>query len=161
MINIYTLNNNRDLRIKKRFEYFSEIFGKCCNRIKSVSKNRDYCFFRIPQIVIGIPIFNVKNCCDYIYEILVNKGFKVSQIHNDHLLIYWGHVPSYISNPNMENSKKYRLDLIEHEPKSKSQNTKFNKIQNKLFRDINDSDNHTENFIYDLPELNNKLKNVL
>ena len=144
MINIYTLNTNRDLRAKKRQEFFRKILNKCYNRIKTISKKRTFCFFKIPNIVIGIPIFDIRKCRDYIFEILIKKGFKVSQIKDQFLLIYWGHIPSYISNPKLR------------------QNYAKPRIRNKeVYRDINDLDDDNKNFIYDLPEFNNKINKVL
>ena len=48
-----------------------------------------------------MPLINTNKCSDYIYKILVRKGFKVSQLNNNYLLIYWGHISSSINNNNL------------------------------------------------------------
>jgi len=144
-MNIYTLNNSRDLRTKQRHEYYNKILNRCYNRIKTVSKTRTFCFFKIPRIVIGIPLFNIIKCSNYIFKLLIQKGFKVSQIKTNYLLIYWGHIQSYISNPKLKNNE------IQKPRKKKPE----------IYRNINDVDNNNQNFIYDLPEFNNKINNIL
>ena len=144
MINIYTLNNTRDMREKKREQFYKRVLTRCYNRIKITSKNRTFCFFKIPNIVFGIPIFNTEKCSNYVFNILIKKGFKVSQVKGNCLLIYWGHIPSYVSEPNL---KMNNVPLIKQQKKEN-------------YRNINDVDDNN-NFIYDLPELNEKIKRIL
>jgi len=152
MINIYTLNNNRDLRTKKRENTYKTILLKCYNKIKASSKSRQYCFYKIPPFVIGFPIFDVKKCSNYIYKKLIRQGFKVTQTENN-ILIYWGHIPSYISEPSLQYSGAVVSNKTDDEL-NKKRNT-----DNEMYRDINDID-ADNNFIYDLPEFNDRLKKL-
>ena len=151
-MNIYTLNKKRDLRIKRRKETYRKILENCYNKIQSVSDNKIFCFFKIPLFLIGYPLFNIQKCSNYIFNKLVHKGFKVSQIQQNYLLIYWGHIPSYISEPEIQQQQTNR-DIQKIENK--------NKNNNEIYRDINDVNEGNKNFIYDLTELNNRLSNVL
>ena len=140
-MNINTLNTDRELRIKKRKEHYNKILQRCYNKIHFISKNRNFCFFSIPKFVIGMPLINTNKCSDYIYKILVRKGFKVSQLNNNYLLIYWGHISSY------KNENPY--------PEGLNSNNSTNST-NSDFRNINDVDDD-DNFIYDLSELKEKI----
>ena len=152
-MNIYTLNNKRDMRIQRRKETYRKILETCYNKINSVSEDKIFCFFKIPRCLIGYPLFDIKKSSDYIFNKLVHKGFKVSQIQENYLLIYWGHIPSYVAEPELqERQYKKRIQNIENNNTSKKEEE---------YRDINDVNEGNQNFIYDLSELNNKLSDVL
>ena len=68
-------------------------------KIKSVARLRnsdEFCFFVLPEFVLGIPRYDMASCTSYIIEKLKSNGFKVKYTHPNLLFISWKHyIPSY------------------------------------------------------------------
>ena len=115
MTNVFTLEKNEDfseqLNIEDLYETKHkddlnklELFNKILNRIhvkiKTVSKqklNEQYCWFLVPEIIIGVPKYDQGGCIAYLIDKLKTNGFNVRYIHPNLLLIAWNHfVPSYV-----------------------------------------------------------------
>lgn len=66
-------------------------------RIKSAALNEQTsCFFKIPELVLGYPIYNVEDCQKYIIRKLIENGFKVEKINDgenekNNIAISWEH----------------------------------------------------------------------
>ena len=151
MIDIYELNKTRDLRFQRRIETYKVFLKRCLQKIKSLSSEREFCTYQVPLLAAGVPLFDRKKCIFYIYHKLIHTGFKVYYLENMNLFIFWGHIPSYISNPQLkyENSNSYTQNYNQYESNSKNN-----------YRDINDI-NRNSNFIYDLPKYKNKINDLL
>ena len=147
MINIYTLNSKREQRKKNKAIFYHKVLNLCYNKITYYSdKMQVQCFFTVPKFILGIPIYNLEECSKYISLYLQKKGFKSLYIKPNIVYIYWGHIPSYVSNPELSSNAK----LIEYKPKEKGK---------KKYRDINDY-HKGNNFIYNLPNFKKKKKNL-
>jgi hypothetical protein len=115
MANIFTLDNIEDfseklnideLYEKKRQQDLSKLalFNKILNRIhikiKTVSRQKvdeQFCWFLVPEIIIGVPKYDQGSCIAYLIDKLKNNGFNVRYIHPNLLFISWMHwVPSYV-----------------------------------------------------------------
>ena len=58
-----------------------------------------FCWFVIPEVIIGVPKYDQGACIAYIVDKLKTNGFHVKYIHPNTLLISWLHwVPSYVRN---------------------------------------------------------------
>jgi len=119
MINIHELNKERKLLKQKKQEIYKDILTKIHHKIKIVNKQKNFCYYVVPKFVIGMPLFNIHKCSDYIYKELIDSGFKVTRIHYNYFLIYWGHVTennsSYsLSSPSQINKKNgfYQNEFI-------------------------------------------------
>ena len=68
----------------KRYEKFDEILKKLHNRIKYNAKlEKTYCFFHIPQFIIGVPLYNIedlKNTYFNLYKRMVLNICILNQI---------------------------------------------------------------------------------
>jgi hypothetical protein len=115
MANIFTLENFSDfsekinideLYEKKRLfdlnklELFRKILNRIHVRIKNVSRqrpNEKFCWFVVPEVIIGIPKYDQGACIAYLLNILQENGFRVRYFHPNTLFICWEHwVPSYV-----------------------------------------------------------------
>lgn len=117
MANIFTLENFADfseklnideLYEKKRqidlnkLELFKKILNRIHVRIKTTAKqnvNDKFCWFVVPEIIIGVPKYDQAGCIAYLMNTLQENGFNVRYFHPNTLFICWEHwVPSYVRN---------------------------------------------------------------
>lgn len=115
MTNIFNLENIEDfseklniddLYEKKRqydlgkLELFNKILNRIHVRIKTTSRQKideQFCWFIVPEIIIGVPKYDQPACIAYLMDKLKNNGFNVRYIHPNTLFISWSHwVPSYV-----------------------------------------------------------------
>lgn len=130
MANIFTLENFSDfsekinideLYEKKRqidlnkLELFKKILNRIHVRIKSTAKHSAYekfCWYVVPEIIIGVPKYNQANCIAYVMNALQENGFTVRYFHPNTLFICWDHwVPSYVRT---EIKKKTGIQINEY-----------------------------------------------
>lgn len=115
MASIFTLENIADfseklnlddLYEKKRqfdlnkLELYNKILNRIHVRIKTTSRQKideQFCWFIVPEIIIGVPKYDQGSCIAYIIDKLKDNGFFVRYIHPNTLFISWKHwVPSYV-----------------------------------------------------------------
>ena len=115
MANIFTLENVEDfseklniddLYEKKRQQDLTKLalFNKILNRIhvkiKTISRqkvNEQFCWFLVPETIIGVPRYDQASCIAYLIDKLKTNGFNVRYIHPNMLFISWNHfIPSYV-----------------------------------------------------------------
>ena len=81
-------------------ELFNKILNRIHVRIKTTSRQKideQYCWFVIPEIIIGVPKYDQAACIAYLIDKLKTNGFSVKYIHPNTLLITWNNwVPSYV-----------------------------------------------------------------
>ena len=57
MKDLYSTINEKTL---KRMEIYDDVLKKCHHRIKyNSSLERTYCFFQIPEFIIGVPLYDI------------------------------------------------------------------------------------------------------
>lgn len=114
MDTIFTLNdlesdtkiNLDELYEKKQQQDLNtlEVYNKVLNRIHSKIKHtsrlhskEQYCWYVIPEVIIGIPKYDHGACVAYIIDKLSDNGFTIKYTHPNLLFISWKHwVPSYV-----------------------------------------------------------------
>jgi hypothetical protein len=115
MANIFTLENVEDfseklniddLYEKKRQQDLTKLalFNKLLNRIhvkiKTISRqkvNEQFCWFLVPETIIGVPRYDQASCIAYLIDKLKENGFNLRYIHPNMLFISWNHfIPSYV-----------------------------------------------------------------
>jgi hypothetical protein len=103
---VATSININDLYEKKRERDFVQlkIFNKMLRRIHtkiqvtSRQKNAEkLCWFVVPEIMLGVPLYEQSGCIAYVMDKLKEDGFIVKYVHPNTLFISWGHwVPNYV-----------------------------------------------------------------
>jgi len=120
-LNIKELYSTMNEKTIKRMEIYDSILQKCHKRIKyNSSLERTYCFFQIPEFVIGVPLFNILELRTYIMNSLKKNGFHIIYVEPNWLFILW----------NMPGAKT----LIQ---KGSSEIKKFKKEGDNKYRPIN------------------------
>jgi hypothetical protein len=58
-----------------------------------------YCWFLVPEMMIGVPNYDHGACIAFCIDELKNNGFNIRYTHPNLLLISWQHwIPSYVRN---------------------------------------------------------------
>lgn len=114
-INIDDLYEKKKQSDLNKLELFKKILNRIHVRIKTVSRQsltEKYCWYVVPEIIIGVPRYDQGACIAYIMDALQNNGFKVKYFHPNTLFISWHHwVPSYVRT---ELKKKLGIVVNEH-----------------------------------------------
>lgn len=92
---------------KRRLKMFDDILKKVHSKIVFNSKvEKTYCFFQIPEFIIGFPIYNVKDLKQYIMNSLQKDGFKLLYVDPNWLFISWD--PETIKKQPKQQKKKQK-----------------------------------------------------
>jgi hypothetical protein len=130
MANIFDLENFNDfsekinideLYEKKRqidvnkLELFKKILNRIHVRIKTTAKQSTaerFCWYVIPEIIIGVPKYDQGACIAYVMDTLQKNGFQVRYFHPNTIFISWDHwVPTYVRT---EIKKKTGVNINEY-----------------------------------------------
>lgn len=137
-INIDELYEKKRLYDVKKLELFKKILNRVHVRIKTTAKqyiNDKFCWFVVPETIIGVPKYDQAGCIAYIMDSLQSNGFAVRYIHPNTLFISWNHwIPSYV-----RNEIKKRTGVIVNEYGEKLENTDDD---NNNMDNNNEDDNH-------------------
>jgi hypothetical protein len=104
----------------KRYQKFDDILKRLHNRIKYNAKNeKTFCFFQIPEFIIGVPLYNINDLKEYLIQSLQKDGFEYMYIEPNWLFVTWElkknrKIPSPKSKKKKDNSE-YKL-IDEYKP---------------------------------------------
>ena len=108
-----------------KLELFKKILNRIHVRIKTTSSqnvHEKFCWFVIPEIIIGVPKYDQSGCIAYIMDTLQTNGFQVKYFHPNTIFISWNHwVPSYVRT---EIKKKTGIVINEYGEKIKDDKEK-------------------------------------
>ena len=108
-LNMDELFKQRKISEEHKIKIYQRILARVHTKIKTTSRmrinksktnllssNDKFCFFLIPEFVLGIPRYNLVNCTSYIIEKLIDNGFMIKYTHPNLLFISWRHyIPHY------------------------------------------------------------------
>ena len=98
-INLDELYKQKKITSDLKIQNYNKILNRVHRKIKSVARLRnsdEFCFFVLPEFVLGIPRYDMASCTSYIIEKLKDNGFKVKYTHPNLLFISWKHyIPGY------------------------------------------------------------------
>lgn len=96
---LYERKKQHDLNTLKTY---NRILNRINNKIKTVSRlqsNEQFCWYVIPEHIIGVPRFDKEACTAYLIDKLRDNGFILRYTHPNLLFISWKHwIPSYVRN---------------------------------------------------------------
>jgi len=99
MDELYSKKQQQDLNVLANY---NKILLRIHNKIKYISKqliNDQCCWYLVPEMMIGIPKYDHKDCTAFVIEKLRTNGFIVRYTHPNLLFISWRHwVPTYVRN---------------------------------------------------------------
>jgi len=94
---LYEKKREHDL---SKLEIFNKLLNRIHTKIKMTSRqhiDNQFCWFVIPEMMLGIPRYNHAECVAYLVDKLQNNGFHVKYTHPNLLLISWKHwIPGYV-----------------------------------------------------------------
>jgi hypothetical protein len=136
---LYNKKQQQDLNVLNNY---NKILQRIHNKIKYVSKNivnDNCCWYLMPEMVIGVPKYDYKDCTAYIIDKLRANGFIVRYTHPNLLFISWKHwVPTYVRN---EIKKKTGNvideygNIINNDDNNNNNNNNTSAIENKDTKD--------------------------
>ena len=135
-LNINKLRNEVDEREKKKINTYEKVLDMCFKKILHSNQNYSdyYCIFIVPNVVFGLPLYNIVECCGFIIEKLVEKGFEVYLAVPTSLHISWKPKDNNKVNNNYNNYNNNKLQL--------QYNNYNNYNNNKLQLQYNDNNNN-------------------
>lgn len=96
-----------------KLKTFKKILNRAHKKIKITSRQKahePWCFFIVPEFIVGIPRYDTAACTAYIMDKLNENGFYLKYTHPNLLFISWQH---YIEKGKREDFKKiygYSID---------------------------------------------------
>jgi hypothetical protein len=104
-LDINRLYDTINQKNRKRLQMFDEILKKVHARILYNSKlEKTYCFYHIPEFIIGVPLYNIRDLKQYIMNSLKRNGFQLLYIDPNWLFISWE--PKTIKKESKKQKKK-------------------------------------------------------
>ena len=115
-MNIFTLSDDDNLRDKinlddlfekkreiaeNKLQLYNKILNRIHEKIKLTSRNQQgkeqFCWYIIPEMMIGISRYDVGECTEYILRKLRDNDFVVRYTHPNLIFISWAHwIPGYV-----------------------------------------------------------------
>ena len=94
---LYERKKQQDLNTLRTY---SRILNRINNKIKAISRlqsNEQFCWYVIPEHIIGVPRFDKEACTAFIIDKLRENGFILRYTHPNLLFISWKHwIPAYV-----------------------------------------------------------------
>ena len=133
---LYNKKQQQDLNVLKNY---NNILIRIHNKIKYISKNlinQNCCWYVMPEMILGIPKYDHRDCTAYVIEKLRANGFIVRYTHPNLLFISWIHwVPTYVRS---EIKKKTGNSIDENgNIINEENNTSNNNINNSTISSVN------------------------
>lgn len=185
-LNINKLRNEVEEREKKKIKIFEKVLDMTFKKIIHSNQNYNdyYCMFTVPNVVFGLPLYDVGECCKFIIEKLIEKGFEVYLAIPTTLHISWkpkdrnnnSYNNSYtpqLQYYNYDNENNYNNSLdtssnksiainYKNQYKNENKNERISQKSNQNYRPIDDYKQNVDT-IYDTNDLDlfkNKLDNL-
>ena len=99
-INLDELYEKKKIHDIQTTNNYNKILARVHTKIKTTARQQlseQYCWFIVPEVMIGVPRYNQSLCVAYIIDKLEENGFKVRYTHPNMLFISWSHwVPNYV-----------------------------------------------------------------
>lgn len=84
------IQNIYDEKQTKKQQYYNKIMVKIINLMKkSAEEGKNMCMYVIPNIILGMPIYNIQECIFYIISNFKQNGFNCTYASPNIILIFW------------------------------------------------------------------------
>jgi hypothetical protein len=115
--NINELKKIQNDKNENRKKVFVIVLQQCIKRVKYISKNSNSteCWYTIPKLIVGQPLFNIEKCSEFLLEELNTLGFKTSYMHPDNIHISWKYIndKSTLKSPQKKVDKHDDFNMLE------------------------------------------------
>ena len=93
-LNLDELYERKNEVEQNRIKIYQKILARVHTKIKITSRQRiseQFCFFIIPEFLVGTPRYDSAACTAYIIDKLIDNGFQIKYTHPNLLFISWQH----------------------------------------------------------------------
>lgn len=92
-ISVSDISKLRNNRLKREYMCYKQVLDGVYKRIHQCEKlNYNDCLYRVPPIIIGMPLYSREYSVNYILNELINNGqFKAWYLGDSFIYISWGH----------------------------------------------------------------------
>ena len=93
-LNLDELYERKNEVEQNRIKIYQRILSRVHTKIKITSRQRiseQFCFFIIPEFLVGTPRYDSSSCTAYIIDKLIENGFHIKYTHPNLLFISWQH----------------------------------------------------------------------
>ena len=120
---IHEIHKKQKEKEKNRLKIYETISTRCFKKVKETSANEEtYCFFKLPEYLPGLPLYNMTECVMYILNLLHEKGFNARYCDPFMIFISWN-----LPKPNY---KLLEAPKEEKNPLINNLNLKYKPIEN-------------------------------
>jgi hypothetical protein len=99
-LNLDELYEQKKERATNMVITFNRVLDRIHAKIKISARQKtslDSCWFVMPELIFGLPRYDITECLQYCIQELNSNGFRVQYYHPNLLFITWGHwVPDYV-----------------------------------------------------------------
>jgi hypothetical protein len=99
-INIDDLYEKKRERDIMQLKIFNKVLRRIHAKIQVTSRQKGVekiCWFVVPEIMLGVPLYDQSGCIAYVMDKLKVDGFIVKYVHPNTVFISWGHwIPNYV-----------------------------------------------------------------
>lgn len=114
-INLDELYEKKKIYDLNKLEIYNKLLSRIHKKIKITSRQHvsdQFCWFQVPEIMIGMPKYDHGACIAYLMDKLNNNGFAVRYIHPNVIFISWKHwIPEYVRS---EIKQKLNINIDGH-----------------------------------------------
>lgn len=146
-LNINKLRNEVEERENKKYKIFETILEMCYQKILNINKkNNDYnCTFIVPNVVFGLPLYNVGDCVIFIMDKLVEKGFEIYFAAPTTIHISWKPKEEIKNNYYLNTQNNNQLEYYNTLNQQNQMIIKYNGSNNSNYNDDNSKYNNKYN----------------
>ena len=109
---VHEIHKKQKEKEKSRLEIYQLIGSKCFKKIKEMSSNEQlFCFFKLPEYIPGLPLYNMTECVIFLLNVLHEKGFNARYVEHYMIFISWN-----IPKPNLkllEKPKEEKKSIVD------------------------------------------------
>lgn len=176
-INLDDLYKQTKYTHEKRTKVYDKLLERVHKKIKTTARNKNsmcFCSYLVPEFILGLPRYDTEICISYIFDKLIENGFKVKYTHPNLLFISWNHYIPYYERQEYKKKTGVAIDGFGNVVKDKKnrkdpqnpnslllKDDKNAKIAKKKNVNYNDTSNYKPSgkFIYD-NEIMMSIKNI-
>jgi hypothetical protein len=103
---VHEIHKKQKDKEKSRLQIYQLIGSKCFKKIKEMSSNEQlFCFFKLPEYIPGLPLYNMTECVIFLLNLLHDKGFSARYVEHYMIFISWN-----VPKPNLKLLEKPKDD---------------------------------------------------
>lgn len=89
-ITIKDIQTIYDKKQTKKQEYYDKIMIKIIELMKKTAEEgKNMCMYVVPNIILGMPIYNINECMFYLLSNLKQNGFECTYALPNIIMIFW------------------------------------------------------------------------